>query len=416
MNFLYNICGYPLGFIMWLIYQVIKNYAVAIVLFTLLTKLLMIPFSIKSQKSSARMASMQPKLAAIQKKYANNKEKMQEEQMKLYSAEGYNPMSGCLPMLITFPILFGVIDVVYRPLTHIFHYGKEFIAEAMIVTRQVCEAAAAAGAAIVPANQLANLERSYQAQLFVVQAFQYDPGAFSGLESMQSGFLSTMQTFTENFVLGPLNLGRNPDMTWPYILIPIMAVLSQLLVSVYSQLYQRKTNPTMKMNALMFVMMFGMPFFSGWISLSLPSAVGFYWAAQSVLSLVQMVVLNRIYTPERVAEMVKAEEAKRKKKGPTAFQRAMKESLEIQKQKEAAKAANGGKVLSARDEVLKESGLKPSEVDRKLTPEEKAEAEERRRISNKEAKDINRRIIAEARRRMAEKYGDEIDEIDDGEL
>lgn len=66
-----------------------------------------------------KMAAFRPKMEEIQKKYANNKEKLNEELLKLYEKENYNPMSGCLPVLIQFPILFGLIDVIYYPLKHI---------------------------------------------------------------------------------------------------------------------------------------------------------------------------------------------------------------------------------------------------------------------------------------------------------
>ena len=135
MQLINEIFGYPLGFIMWLCYLVVRNYAVALLLFTIITKLALFPLSLKQQKSMVKMKLFQPKVEELQKKYAKNKEKLNEETMKLYQEEGYNPMSGCLPSLIQFPLLFGMIDVVYRPLTHIAHLSKDLINQAMeIVT------------------------------------------------------------------------------------------------------------------------------------------------------------------------------------------------------------------------------------------------------------------------------------------
>ena len=119
MEFINSIFGYPLGWLMWLCYKIVSNYGIALIIFTLLTKLILFPLAIKQQKSSLRMARMQPKLEELQKKYGKNKEKYNEEMLKLYDEEKYNPMSGCLPMLIQFPILFGLIDVIYKPMTHI---------------------------------------------------------------------------------------------------------------------------------------------------------------------------------------------------------------------------------------------------------------------------------------------------------
>ena len=125
MQFIYSIFGYPLGWIMWLCYKILPSYALALILFTLLTRLILLPFSIKQQKSTVRMKLIQPKIIEIQTKYANNREKMQQELESLYARENYNPMSGCTPMLIQFPILFGLIDVIYKPLTHIARLSAE---------------------------------------------------------------------------------------------------------------------------------------------------------------------------------------------------------------------------------------------------------------------------------------------------
>lgn len=97
-------------------------------IFTLIVKLVLLPLSIKQQKSSAKTAVFQPKVAEIQKKYRNNTQKQQEEIMKLQQM-GYKPMAGCGTMLLSFLILFGVIDVVYKPLTHIVHMSNDSIVE-----------------------------------------------------------------------------------------------------------------------------------------------------------------------------------------------------------------------------------------------------------------------------------------------
>ena len=128
IEFLYSIIGYPLGYIMWAIYEVIcKNtgasIGVAILVFTFIVKLAMLPLSIKQQKNSAKSAIFAPKVREIQQKYKNNQEKQQQELAKL-QAQGYSPMGGCGTMAITFLLLFGVLDVVYKPMTHIMHMGN----------------------------------------------------------------------------------------------------------------------------------------------------------------------------------------------------------------------------------------------------------------------------------------------------
>ncbi|MDE7363974.1 MAG: membrane protein insertase YidC, partial [Ruminococcus sp.] len=124
MNTLYDIIGIPLGYLMSWIYKFIPNYAVAIIIFTLVIKLVLFPVSYKIQKNSARIQLLQPKLQKIQKSFANNPTRQQQEMQKLYQEEGVNQAASCLPMVIQMLLLFGVIDVVYKPITHILHNTK----------------------------------------------------------------------------------------------------------------------------------------------------------------------------------------------------------------------------------------------------------------------------------------------------
>ena len=131
IQFIYSIIGTPLGYILYFIYQFIcSNVGIAILLFTLIIKLAMLPLSIKQQKNTAKSAIFAPKVKEIQTKYKNNQQKQQEELAKLQQ-QGYNPMGGCGSMLLTFLLLFGVLDVVYKPMTHIEHVPSSKIEEIM---------------------------------------------------------------------------------------------------------------------------------------------------------------------------------------------------------------------------------------------------------------------------------------------
>ena len=114
-----RIFGTPLGWIMWLIYQVVHNYGIALILFTVLTKAALFPLSIKQQKSSAKMAVFQPKMAEIQKKYANDRETMNIKMQELYKEEGFNPAAGCLPMIIQMIVISGLFGLLRYPLTYL---------------------------------------------------------------------------------------------------------------------------------------------------------------------------------------------------------------------------------------------------------------------------------------------------------
>jgi YidC/Oxa1 family membrane protein insertase len=120
INFIGTLIGTPLGYVMWAVYSLVNNFAVAIIIFTIIVKMAMFPMTLKQQKNMAVSQLFMPKVQEIQTKYKNNREKQQEELAKLQK-QGYNPMGGCGTTLITMLLLFGIIDVVYKPLTNMEH-------------------------------------------------------------------------------------------------------------------------------------------------------------------------------------------------------------------------------------------------------------------------------------------------------
>ena len=109
----------PLGYLLTFIYKLVGNYGISLIILTVLVKLLLYPLYFKQIKSTASMSSLQPKMKAIQEKYRNDKEKMNEEMAKLYKEENFNPMGGCLPMLIQLPIIMGLFTLLRNPMRYI---------------------------------------------------------------------------------------------------------------------------------------------------------------------------------------------------------------------------------------------------------------------------------------------------------
>ena len=122
----YVIC-IPFAWLVRLFYNLTGSYAMAIILFTLVVKLIMLPFQMKSKKSMMRMSRMSGRLQEIQKKYANNQAKQSEEMQKLYAEEGVNPMSGCLWSLLPFPILLALYSIIRQPITHFMMLSQDVV-------------------------------------------------------------------------------------------------------------------------------------------------------------------------------------------------------------------------------------------------------------------------------------------------
>lgn len=116
MQILYELFGKLLFFI----YSLVGDYGVSIVLFSIIAKLILLPINIKQTKSMQDMNKLQPELQKLQKKYGSNKEKLNEETMKLYKEYNVNPMGGCLPLLIQFPIIIGLFRVLQEPARYVF--------------------------------------------------------------------------------------------------------------------------------------------------------------------------------------------------------------------------------------------------------------------------------------------------------
>lgn len=114
-----GIIAVPLGYLLTFIYKLVGNYGISLIILTVLVKLILYPLYFKQIKSTASMSSIQPKIKAIQEKYKNDKEKMNEEMAKITKDENFNPMGGCLPMLIQLPIIWGLFTLLRNPIKYI---------------------------------------------------------------------------------------------------------------------------------------------------------------------------------------------------------------------------------------------------------------------------------------------------------
>lgn len=378
MTSLYDIIGIPFGYLMSWIYNFVGNYGLAIVIFTVVTKLLLFPVNYHTQKNAARMQLLNPKLEKLRKSYSNNPTKLQEEQQKLYQQEGLNPMASCMPSLVQMILLFGVLDVVYKPLTHILHLGKEVRNSAMSIASDILTAS---GGKEIRSSDLRN-------ELLTMEQLEKAPEKFA---EVGENFGTVVHEFSQKFTVFGVNLGKTPEFhpeIWNkesivLFLIPFIAGLAQLLYTVYTQIHQKRTNPNMQSMGCMNVMMFLMPVMSVWFAFQVPAGVGYYWIWSSVFSFLITLGLNIYLTPERAAVINEKEKEKAKKKAEKhperkTFMQKMLEQQQLleQQQNSQRTAADGSKV------------------------------------SRSEMNKYNRDRINEARKRMAEKYGDEYNDED----
>src|SRR5919109_4705043 len=107
-----------IGWLLAWIYDVVGNFGIAIIILTILFRIVLLPLGIKQIKAMQATQALQPKIKEIQKKYKGNRQKIQEQQMKLYQEYGVNPLGGCLPVLLQFPILIAMYSVIRAPIPY----------------------------------------------------------------------------------------------------------------------------------------------------------------------------------------------------------------------------------------------------------------------------------------------------------
>ena len=292
MNPLY-ILGWPLGYVMEWIYKLIPNYGWDIILFTLLITVIKIPLQLNQQKSMARMSAFQPMVAEIQKKYRDKPEKQQEELMKLQE-QGYNPTARCMPMLVNFLVMFGVIEVVYRPLQRIFHIGADAITAAG-------DAMTALGISFTQVTRDTNI---------IAQVLAGESTVTSVFTADQ---LNTITEFGQHMDFFGIDLTRVPQYSLaadnlPLLIFPILAVVTMFISTHISMKASGQ-----EMQGSMKLTMYMMPLMYVFFCFTVPCAFSLYYVISNIVMTVQTQVMRKIYDPEKMKEQVKAEIASRKK-------------------------------------------------------------------------------------------------------
>ena len=293
MNFFYILSG-PLGYVMEWIYKLLPNYGWDIILFTLLINLVKIPLQTSQQKSMAKMSAFQPMIAEIQTKYKNKPEKQQEELMKLQQDFGYKPTAGCMPMLLNFLVMFGVIGVVYNPLERIFHISAAALASAG-------EAMTAAGISFTAITRDTNI---------IAEVLAGNSGVL-GCFSVEQ--IATITEFSQHMNFFGIDLTRVPQYSLaaenlPLLILPVLAIVTMFLSTHISMKASGQ-----QMQGSMKLTMYMMPLMYVFFCFTVPSAFSLYYVVSNILMTVQSLVMKKIYDPEKMKAEVAAEMAARKK-------------------------------------------------------------------------------------------------------
>lgn len=302
MDFIREVFSIPFGYLIGFFYELSDNYILSLLLMTICVKLVLLPSSIKQQKGMVKTQRMQPKIKRIREKYAGNQQKMNEAMNELYAKEGYSSMTGgCSGLLIQFPIMMGVYFVNYKILSYVLNIKDAALEAIKVAARKLPEYQA-----LVEAAKGNTKNAEYRIELLAIEHFEK-----LDLSGVPTEVVSKIDNFIDNFTLFGVDLSRTPstDMGWDLLwLIPILTGLTSLMMGVYTWLRQKKTNPEMAKNPSMGCMSLMTPAMSIYFSFLFPASVGVYIILSSLFSFIQMLIMNKVFSPKKVLAKTMVEE------------------------------------------------------------------------------------------------------------
>ena len=307
MQGFYDILYVPFGYLFRILFSFVENYGLALVIFSVFFRVILLPSTIKQQKSSAKMTRLQPKLKRIKEKYQDynpqeRQQKIQQETSELYQREGYSSMgAGCLPMLIQFPVLIGLYGIIREPLTYVLD-----LSEAAITA--LTEAATNLG--LIVGNAVA------YAESILISNIDKIVEAAPELLTKYSAEIETIRSF--DFTVFGIDLGNIPSNVYSamgiskesilILAVPVLSCLTSLLTSLLTQIRQKKANPNMENQQMMGCMMIMMPVWSLFLTWKFPVGMGMYWILSNLIAFFQTLILGYIYAPRKTMARLMVEE------------------------------------------------------------------------------------------------------------
>ncbi|MCC8161149.1 MAG: YidC/Oxa1 family membrane protein insertase [Oscillospiraceae bacterium] len=312
-----------MGFIVEHIYGLVANYGLAIIIFTVIIKLILIPLNVRSQKAMKKQQKVQPIIAELQKKYANDQEKLQREMMKIYKENNISMSGGCLPMLIQMPILIGLYQVIQRPISYLI--GVDWSLDSVV--NEVYRLRDAM------VNLGYNLGNYADAAVDVIRkSGQIQLSKWAEIVGANGSLLDGVSGGTHpwiiNFNFLGLDLSNAPSAAFSRIMaldfsnwsiiallaIPLLAVVAQLITMKVTQAQsgQKDNNANNQANQMSKTMMWMMPVMTGFFAITLPAGLGLYWIISSVVQIIQQLALNYYFDKKGEDVVVTVPEKKQK--------------------------------------------------------------------------------------------------------
>ena len=389
---MFNAIAKPFGLLMMWLYEALGNYGLAVIVFALIVKLILLPFQMRAKRSSMRMTRLQPRIKELEKKHGANKQKFNEEVQKMYREENVKPLSGCLWSLIPFPILIALYQAIRYPLTIMMGVPADLLTKATDTAP-----AGAIQAMLDRLNFSTNMNAAYEqiAQTqFISRAenWPFFANLSDKLRQIDYSFLG-------------LDLGVKPQLkilwqgdwsdpaTGKIALLLIIPIVAGVLTYLQSKISMKLTNsgdsndPQQKSAQSM---MYMMPLMTLYFAFIMPAALGVYWIAGSVFAIIQEILLNKKY--QKIFEREDAEYNERQRLKAEELEAKRKETERLKAENATTRNPNTSKkkIQITEREVQRE---KAQEYERKLRSESEEDDPTRigqRRYARGRAYDPNR--------------------------
>lgn len=292
------------------------GYIAGILVFALIVKIILFPLSIKQQKNSQKMAKLAPKQEAIRKKYAGRNDratqmKMNEEIQKLYADEKFNPMGGCLPMLLQLPIILLLYTTINSPLTSMSKTADYYV-ETTDIQAILTENAEDYG--IKLGDKDASVTQAKALSVIANATYDFDDlskidedDTVISVSEEQEKNIGKLREYYDSFEVGPINLMENPGFNPIYnALIPLLVFLSSFFSTKLVRKFTYNPNGAQADTSMKF-MDWTMPLMILWFSFQVPALIGVYWIFQNIISIGQQFALSKLFpvkapTPEEIRE------------------------------------------------------------------------------------------------------------------
>jgi len=315
--------GLLFGKLMYFIYNTVgfQNYALSLLLFTIASKIILLPLSIKQIKTTQRMQELQPELSRIQERYKNDREKLNEETMKFYQEKKYNPSSGCLPLFIQLPIVIALFYVIRMPMSYMLDIPAKAVGQMTVASVENGDLSNAN----IGQETYNDIKDDYTEvyKKFSSKDYYFEIKLFDIIDRKpqivdENEFLDTeKKALLKNFDLKMFNvfnlgvpptykiseIAADPGNKIPAIILLLLAVGTTYLTTKLTLPVQPKSKGKNKssVNASMNSMLWVSPLMTLWIGLTTPCGLSFYWTINNVLSFVQQKALNKTFKKEKAA-------------------------------------------------------------------------------------------------------------------